>query len=198
MNIVSSEIMLRIAKQHRHGQQPMDDMNTADIGSSGRSADAFDLATFFPYLVRVYYQAVSRSVASVYGPLYGLSVSEWRTMAVLGPRQALSATEIVARSSMDKVAVSRAIKRLRAAKLLKRDIDGDDRRRAVLRLTAKGVAVYEALVPRVLAVEDALLRGLSETERRTLIGLMARVRDNAADLPSADTAPDGNPSDLSP
>ncbi len=142
----------------------------------------FDLRAFFPYLVRVYYQSVSASVSDIYGPLYGLSVSEWRTMAVLGTHQVLSASEIVERSSMDRVAVSRAIKSLREAGLLKRDIDGDDRRRAVLRLTEKGVGVFNDLIPRVLDLERRLLEGLSPEERDTLLALMERVRANAEQI----------------
>lgn len=142
----------------------------------------FDLESFFPYLVRTYYQAVSTSVTSVYAPLYGLTVQEWRTMAVLGSHRALSAGEIVERSSMDKVAVSRAIKRLRAAGLLKRDIDGDDRRRAVLRLTDRGTEIFGTLVPLVLELEEKLLQGLSQEERATLFRLMEVVRHNAMAL----------------
>ena len=77
-------------------------------------SDKFDLHRFFPYLVRIYYRAVSEAVSSVYTEQFGLSVSEWRTMAVLGPYNSLSATQIVAQSSMDKVVVSRAIKGLQA------------------------------------------------------------------------------------
>ncbi len=143
------------------------------------TSEAFDLRSFFPYLVRVYYQSVSASVTQVYGPLHGLSVSEWRTMAVLGTHRLLSASEIVERSSMDRVAVSRAIKGLREAGLLKRDIDGDDRRRAVLRLTDEGAAVFNDLIPRVLELERRLLQGLNQEERRVLIALMQRVQANA-------------------
>ena len=155
---------------------------------------AFELGSFFPYQVRVFYQAVSSSVSDIYAPLYGLSVSEWRTMAVLGPQQALSAGEIVARSSMDKVNVSRAIKKLRASGLLKRDIDGDDRRRAVLRLTDEGVAVFRALVPLVRQREAALLEGLSAEERDSLLRLMERVRRNAAALSRSSSTAARNPS----
>lgn len=140
---------------------------------------AFDLRAFFPYQVRVFYQAVSASVTQVYGPLHGLSVSEWRTMAVLGSHRVLSASEIVERSSMDRVAVSRAIKGLRNAGLLKRDIDGDDRRRAVLRLTDKGVAVFNDLIPRVRDLERRLLEGLTAEECGLLLSLMQRVGKNA-------------------
>ena len=148
----------------------------------GQRVDRFDLQRFFPYRVRIYYRAVSASVAAIYSSLFGLSVPEWRTMVVLGPHRALSAGEIVERSSMDKVNVSRAIARLRKRGFLKRDIDGDDRRRSVLRLTDEGREVFHSLVPQVLDLEEKLLDGLSTGERRTLHRLMDRVRENAERL----------------
>jgi len=167
------------------------DLKAIDRPNVDRSTDQaigdFDLQSFFPYRVRIFYRSVSSSVASVYATLFGLSVSEWRTMAVLGTDRALSASEIVARSSMDKVNVSRAIQGLRKAGLLKRDIDGDDRRRAVLRLTDQGLATFHTLVPLVREIEANLLRGLSEGERETLFRLMDKVRENAASLPPVET-----------
>jgi DNA-binding MarR family transcriptional regulator len=145
-------------------------------------AAAFELTNFFPYLVRVYYRAVSEAVSNVYSSRYNLSMSEWRTMVVLGPNGALSASEIVARSSMDKVNVSRAIKGLQKIGFLRRDIDGQDKRRAVLRLTEKGSEALAVLVPLVRQVEENLLTGLSGAERKTLIDLMDRVRSNTENL----------------
>lgn len=145
----------------------------------GAPIQDFDLASFFPYLVRLYYRAVSSAVSDVYTRRHGLTVSQWRTMAVLGPYRALSAGEIVEQSSMDKVNVSRAITGLRKAGLLKRDIDGDDRRRVSLRLTEAGLKVYEDLTPRMYEIEASLLEGLSDDERATLLRLMDKVRGNA-------------------
>ena len=142
----------------------------------------FDLREFFPYLVRVYYRAVSDAVSNVYASQYGLSVSEWRTMAVLGPVKALSASEIVEQSSMDKVTVSRAIKGLQAHGFLKRDVDNNDKRRAVLKLTQAGIDAFGELVPLVKQVEKDCLQGLTTEERQTLISLMHRVRQNVENL----------------
>ncbi len=69
----------------------------------------FDLLTFFPYSVRVFYRAVSETIKDVYHSRYGLSQDEWRTMTVLHTFEPLSATGIVTRSSLGKVKVSRAI-----------------------------------------------------------------------------------------
>ena len=52
-------------------------MGTIPPGST-ETAD-FDLHSFFPYLVRIYYRAVSSSITDIYASRYGLSVSEWRT-----------------------------------------------------------------------------------------------------------------------
>lgn len=146
------------------------------------SIENFDLKSFFPYLVRVYYQSVSGSVGDVYGSLYDLGVSEWRVMAVLAPPRSMSALDIINRSSMNKVNVSRAVARLRKRGYLKQDIDGDDRRRSVLRLTEEGCKVFYDLIPRVKEVERQLLAGLSEEEIQILISLMGRVQDNAEAL----------------
>jgi len=153
--------------------------NDSPTSFNREKPDEFDLRSFFPYLVRIYYRAVSEAVSSVYTKSYGLSVSEWRTMAVLGPHNSLSASEIVAQSSMDKVVVSRAIKGLQAQGFLKRDIDGDDRRRAVLRLTEQGRELFAKLVPMVKKAEENCLQHLSPQERTTLITLMQRVRFSA-------------------
>jgi len=147
-----------------------------------RVLEDFDLNTFFPYLVRIYYRAVSSSVSNIYGSTFGLSVSEWRAMVVLGPYGVLSASEIVEKSSMDKVNVSRAIKGLQKAGFLKRDIDGDDKRRAVLRLTEEGRKTFFTLIPMIKDLEKKLLNGLSKTEIQTLLSLMEKVRANAEDV----------------
>lgn len=147
--------------------------------SDDKQEKDFELATYFPYMVRLFYRDVSQSVEDVYSTIFGLSVSEWRTMSVLHDFEPLSAKEIVSRSSMDKVVVSRAISSLQEGALLERHIDPADRRRVLLRLTRDGKDVMQDLVPRVIDVEKQLLHGLSAEEFETLKILMLKVRSNA-------------------
>ncbi|WP_419796585.1 MAG: MarR family winged helix-turn-helix transcriptional regulator [Terasakiella sp.] len=143
----------------------------------------FQLEKFFPYLVRIYYRAVSQSVSSIYEKDYDLTVSEWRAMAVLGnSKEPLSAGEIVTRSSIDKVKVSRAIAGLTKAGYLERRIDEGDRRKVALQLTRSGHYVFEELVEKVQELEDKLLKGFSSEEKDLLISFMARVRNNSEEL----------------
>lgn len=144
-----------------------------------KSKTQFDLHEFFPYLVRVFYRSVSDSVFQIYGSKFDLTVSEWRVMVVLKPNRIMSAGEIVEHSSMSNVDVSRAIGGLKKSGLLKRDINGEDKRRAALRLTSSGVTVFNALVPLVKELESELLNGISQNEVISFISTMAKIRTNA-------------------
>jgi len=147
--------------------------------SDHQNATKFQLESFFPYLVRIFYRSVSQSVATIYERDYDLTVSEWRAMAVLGNEQPLSAGEIVKKSSIDKVKVSRAISGLTKAGYLERRVDEDDRRKVALQLTQAGQNLFEELVKKVQELEDQLLDGFSDAEKDTLSQFMTRVRKNA-------------------
>ena len=71
------------------------------------------------------------------------------------------------------------MKKLKQAGYLRQDVDNNDRRRHVLRLTEAGREVYADLVPRVRAAEAKMLEGVSADEYDLLLRLMARIRGNA-------------------
>lgn len=108
-------------------------------------------------------------------------------MVVLGPSNVLSASDVVERSSVTKVDVSRAIKSLQKSGLLTRDINGEDKRRASLRLTERGIKVHEILIPLVIQLEKDLTNGLSDEEVISLISMMEKVRENALKITEART-----------
>src|SRR5690554_1847707 len=95
----------------------------------------FDLEHFLPYQLSVVSNTVSEGIAHTYQQDHDLSVIEWRIIAVLGRYPSLTASQIVQRTVMDKVAVSRAVKRLLERGLLKRNTHSSDRRYRNLELT---------------------------------------------------------------
>jgi DNA-binding MarR family transcriptional regulator len=133
------------------------------------------LEEFFPYRLAMLSNRVSGAIASTYATRFGLSIPEWRVMAILGRHPDLSAREVVERTMMDKVTVSRAVARLLAKKRLARAVDGLDRRRSVLRLSSAGERVYREIVPFALAKERVLLDALTPSERRALDRLLATL-----------------------
>lgn len=135
----------------------------------------FSLADFFPFQTRVFYRHVSDAVSRVYETRYGMKPYEWRTLAILGPANEYTALEIVARSSMDKVSVSRAIAGLQKRGWLILRTNRNDARSRVLKLSKAGRDVYADLVPRMLEVERALLSSLTPDETRDLQRLMKKL-----------------------
>lgn len=136
-----------------------------------------ELDRFLPYRLSVLSNRISQDIAQLYGERFGLNVTEWRILAVLGRYPDLSAGEVAERTAMDKVAVSRAVTSLLAGGRLKRRIHGSDRRRSVLALSAKGYKVYDEVAPLALAYERRLLEGLRADERAALDRLLTRMEE---------------------
>jgi DNA-binding MarR family transcriptional regulator len=96
-------------------------------------------------------------------------------MAVLGRYGAMTANNVVERTAMDKVRVSRSVARLLSAGHITRQADPEDRRRAILDLTQNGRETYRQIVPLVLAVEAELLTGLDPEERALFDRVMVKL-----------------------
>ena len=136
---------------------------------------ALSLDGFLPYRLSVLSNAVSRKIADIYEREFGLSIWQWRIIAVLGEREGLTSTEVAQRTLMDKPTVSRAAASLIERGILERDIDKDDRRRAPMRLSSEGQAIYAAVIPMALESEKEFLDALSAEEAETLHALLSRL-----------------------
>lgn len=68
---------------------------------------ALDLEHFLPYRLSVLSNTVSTALAGAYARRFGLSIPQWRVIAVLARTPGLSAAAVAERTAMDKVAVSR-------------------------------------------------------------------------------------------
>ncbi len=140
------------------------------------------LEGFLPFRLSVLSNTVSSAIAAAYFAHFGLSIPEWRVMAVLASNPGLSAAEVTARTAMDKVAVSRAVAALLGAGRLRRTTVATDRRRTHLRLTSAGARVYAQVVPMALAYERGLLASLSKQDRATLDRLLRVLLGRAVEL----------------
>lgn len=138
-------------------------------------APILDLERFVPYQLSLLSNVVSQEIAEAYGERFGLAITEWRILAVLGRFPGMSAAGVAERSAMDKVAVSRAVARLLERGLLHRETHGDDRRRSVLELSEAGRKVYSEVAPLALSYERELLAPLSEEERQLFSRMLDRL-----------------------
>lgn len=133
------------------------------------------LRDFLPYRLSVLSNTLSRRIAEIYEAEHGLTLWQWRVMAVLGEAEGLTASAVMRATAMDKVAVSRAVAGLVADGRVVRRSHPGDRRAAGLFLTQAGRSVYDSVAPRALAIEAALLHALGETERVALDTLLTRL-----------------------
>lgn len=128
---------------------------------------------------------------SMYGERYGLNVLQWRIVVILGSHDPLPAKTISEMIATDQVSISRAIEQLSAKRLVRRRVDPSDRRRQLLRLSDRGLDVFEQVAPLFIAAEKALLSPLSDseqTELRRLLGIVVRQAETqlAEDTPWQD------------
>jgi DNA-binding MarR family transcriptional regulator len=144
------------------------------------------LEQFLPYRLSILTNTVSNTIAREYRDLFGLSVPEWRVMAVLGRFGPLTASEACERTAMDKVTVSRAVSHLIEQKLVRRDPDHDDRRRSILKLTPKGARTHREIVPIAQGREAELAEALTPGEWRNLDKLLAKLQRRASEIAAQD------------
>jgi DNA-binding MarR family transcriptional regulator len=145
-------------------------------------SQALELENFLPYRLSILAQIVSESLHDLYAGRFGLTVTQWRVMAALGRFAPLTASDVGQRIVMDKVAVSRAVAGLMTRGLVERATDRADRRRASLRLSARGRAMHARIVPIALAYEARLSEALSPGERRSFDALTDRLLERAGRL----------------
>jgi len=143
------------------------------------SAETLRLQDFLPYRLAITSNRVSRMVARAYRARFGLSIWEWRVIAILGEGEPSTAQDLADSAAMDKVAVSRAVKALVERGLIARFDHASDRRSSLLKLTPDGEAVYADISPIALDAEARLLEGFSAEERATLARLLDRIRARA-------------------
>lgn len=123
--------------------------------------------------------AAGRLVMRMCETEYGISRREWRMVALLARSEGLSSSALADRAGLDRAQTSRAVSRLVEKKLIARTSRQGDRREVLLQLTESGRALYDALLPRVAAINQALLSVLSGSEAATLDDLLGRLRAQA-------------------
>ncbi|MBI1330521.1 MAG: MarR family transcriptional regulator [Alphaproteobacteria bacterium] len=146
-----------------------------------------DLDRFLPYRLSVLSNRVSDAIAAHYSERFGLTIAEWRVMAVLGGSSGLSAREVAERTAMDKVQVSRAVASLVDVRRVTKQDDANDGRITRLSLSAKGKAIYDEIVPLALHLEAVLLAALTKDERKTLSELMDKLAGRIGSLSASAT-----------
>ena len=145
-------------------------------------SDNLILEEFLPYRLARLSSTVSTTIARAYDKEFGLTIPEWRVIAVLGRFPGLSAVEVAEQTFLDKVAVSRAVTKLIKSGRIDRQFADADRRRSILNLSEKGREVHDGVAKLALKFEDDLLAGLDEADVEKFNAVMDKLLDKAREL----------------
>jgi DNA-binding MarR family transcriptional regulator len=144
--------------------------------SASRTGSTLDLFRFAPFRLNRLAAEVSSALSSEYQQRYGLDIPEWRVLATLGFRNGACSAQYIARCTRThKSTISRAVTALMARHLVERVENEDDRREYRLRMTRKGQALYQKLIPRLLRREQEILSCLTARERKDFALLLGKV-----------------------
>ena len=148
-----------------------------DIGAQGRGLHIGHFLTF--QIIRLA-NAVKANVTRRYLIDFGLSVPEWRLLAMTIRYQPVRFSELVTNSSMDKGQASRTLQTLTRRGLIASRAAG--RRPAdngalpvILKVTPKGRRLYASVLPVAQRNQARLLRTLTRGERKALYTIIGKL-----------------------
>jgi DNA-binding MarR family transcriptional regulator len=144
--------------------------------------DELILEEFLPYRLSITSHTISTNIARVYEKRFGVSIPEWRVIAILGRYPGLSAVEVADRTLMDKVAVSRAVTKLIKNGRIDREFADADRRRSILNLSEHGREVHNEIAPLALQFERELLQDIDEENFANFNTVLERLLEKARQL----------------
>ena len=134
--------------------------------------EAFTLENFLPYRILEVAQGINRRMSRVLLDEWDMSLAEWQVLASLARDGEVSVREVEPRTLLDTVAVSRAAKRLTDRKMIKREVNKQDKRLVVLKTTKKGRDVAAEIGRKVMEFEGEFMKGMNVQDRIRLSQLL--------------------------
>ena len=147
-----------------------------DEAGSGLTVDNF-LTTMLSQLVT----ALRSTVTKPYAEQFGLTVPEWRILALLAHARSLPFAELVTQSTSDKALVSRTLRLLEDRGLVQLTSAGNTPRKKLLcAITEAGTALHDQVMPLARRGQAEVIRQLSPQEREAVYqGLRKLLRAQA-------------------
>ena len=115
---------------------------------------------------------------------YGTSQGKFTVLMLLNrePDVGISPSDLADRSGVTRATITGLLDGLEREKLILREDDRDDRRKAVVRLTARGLKMLESMLPSYYRQVSELMGGLSDGEKEKLVDLLMNVNGRLPSL----------------
>ncbi|MYF06496.1 MAG: winged helix-turn-helix transcriptional regulator [Rhodospirillaceae bacterium] len=133
-----------------------------------------DFPTYYIYTIQ------SGNLAALNHALrpFGIPVMFWRVLAVLQESDGHNISYLSGKLAIDRSNLSRIVDQMARDGLVERRTPAHDRRNVLVCITAAGRRKVAEAFPAVLRIVESTLDGFSAQERRTLLALLKRMRNN--------------------
>lgn len=110
-----------------------------------------------------------------FGKPHDLTLPEWRCMMALASHPGSSGEEVAQRMAMDKMAVSRSLRRLEQSARVNREPDPANARRNSWELTPQGWEVFDEILPAALERDRRAFAAMPKHEKARMMALLREL-----------------------
>jgi DNA-binding MarR family transcriptional regulator len=114
----------------------------------------------------------------------GLTNGQWKVLSVLAAFGPMAAVEIGRRVTLDKAAISRAVRQLRQLGLVNYRDKVEDGRSVQVLITAKGRRSYGAMNEEMTALQRRVFAGVSRENERAFFAIADKLLANLREEPA--------------
>ena len=149
-------------------------------GQAVESADGIrDLRDLISFQLRQLTNIYTKGSSSAYERRFGLTMNEWRCIAILHGKRGMSMNRLAEHAQFDRGLTSRTVRGLEERGLLAREADESDGRGVVITLTAKGKTLVAQVFPIADERNSRLLSCLTKSERDLLPTILEKLTHQA-------------------
>lgn len=146
----------------------------------GIGSESDDIRYLFSYNLQRLAGISSRIASLELKDRFGLSVIEWRALAVLDFLNGATLNLLAQRAGVQKSQMSRLVADLEQSGYIEREMHPTDKRSTILQLSAKGKKLVRAVLDHSRERNRKMLSTLSAEERRVLMTLVGKVTHQAS------------------
>ena len=133
------------------------------------------LTQFLTYRILRLHHALNAQAVAILAEVSGISLGQWRILAMVGSGGALTARDLARRTGFDPAFISRTVRSLEETGLLRTARSAVDRRVVTLELTASGAELHDRTLPFMQARQEALLAVLAPGEQDAIFRIIDKL-----------------------
>ncbi len=120
--------------------------------------------------------------SGAYSKESGLTAQQWKCLAAVGVWGPMQAVHIARHATLDKAAVSRAVRQLVELKYLERRLHPRDSRMVTLALTEQGGRTFKSVARKIHDLQADLMRGVNASDKEQFFSILLLIEDRLRTL----------------